>query len=160
MAIQLFTPEEIKELEQHPAVQKVNGHFLHLTPEFKEWFYREFQAGESARIILLEAGFNTDIIKIRVRSIRAHSLKWKSEQPKAQPKFSSEPLRASVYELAAAHKKIDKLERELKRSKQELEFVKKIINAGKEEEMECSSQLRQMRILPLYKIHCLPMTTS
>ena len=35
MAIQLFTPEEIKELEQHPAVQKVNGHFLHLTPEFK-----------------------------------------------------------------------------------------------------------------------------
>lgn len=133
MAIQLFTPEEIKELEQHPAVQKVNGHFLHLTPEFKEWFYREFQAGKSARIILLEAGFNTDIIKTRVRSIRAHILKWKSEQPKAQPKFSSEPLRASVYELAAAHKKIDKLERELKRSKQELEFVKKIINAGKEE---------------------------
>lgn len=114
-------------------MQKVNGHFLHLTPEFKEWFYREFQAGKSARIILLEAGFNTDIIKTRVRSIRAHILKWKSEQPKAQPKFSSEPLRASVYELAAAHKKIDKLERELKRSKQELEFVKKIINAGKEE---------------------------
>ena len=126
MAIQLFTPEEIKELEQHPAVQKVNEHFLHLTPEFKEWFYREFQAGKSARIILLEAGFNMDIIKTRVRSIRAHILKWKSEQPKTQSKFS-------VYELAAAHEKIDKLERELKRSKQELEFVKKIINAGREE---------------------------
>ncbi len=82
---------------------------------------------------MLEAGFNTDIIKTRVRSIRAHILKWKSEQPKAQSKFSSEPLRASVYELAATHEKIDKLERELKRSKQELEFVKKIINAGKEE---------------------------
>ena len=133
MAIQLFTPEEIKELEQHPAVQKVNEYFLHLTPEFKEWFCREFQAGKSAKIILLEAGFNTDIIKTRVRSIRAHILKWKSEQPKAQPSFSSEPLRASVYELAAAHKKIDKLERELKRSKQELDFVKKIIDAGKEE---------------------------
>lgn len=99
MAIQLFTPEEIKELEQHPAVQKVNEHFLHLTPEFKEWFYREFQAGKSARIILLEAGFNMDIIKTRVRSIRAHILKWKSEQPKTQSKFSSEPLRASVSEL-------------------------------------------------------------
>ena len=79
MAIQLFTPEEIKELEQHPVVQKVNKHFLHLTPEFKEWFYREFRAGKSARSILLEAGFNTDIIKTRVRSIRAHILKWKSE---------------------------------------------------------------------------------
>ena len=135
MAIQLFTPEEIKELEQHPAVQKVNEHFLHLTPEFKEWFYREFQAGKSAKIILLEAGFNTDIIKTRVRSIRAHILKWKSEQSKTktQSKYSSEPLRASVYELAAANAKIDKLERELKHSKQELEFVKKIINAGKEE---------------------------
>ena len=39
MAIQLFTPEEIQELKGHPAVQKVNEYFLHLTPEFKEWFY-------------------------------------------------------------------------------------------------------------------------
>ena len=81
----------------------------------------------------LSSSGNMDIIKTRVRSIRAHILKWKSEQPKTQSKFSSEPLRASVYELAAAHEKIDKLERELKRSKQELEFVKKIINAGREE---------------------------
>lgn len=133
MAIQLFTQEEIIELEQHPAVLKVNEHFLHLTPEFKEWFCREFQRGKSAKVILLEAGFNMDILKSRVRSIRAHILKWKSEQPETFSRFSSEPVPASVYELAAAREKIDKLERELKRSRQELEFVKKIINAGAEE---------------------------
>ncbi len=133
MAIQLFTQEEIKELEQHPAVQKVNEYFLHLTLEFKEWFYQEFQRGKNAKTILLEAGFNTDIIATRIRSIRSHILKWKSEQPKTSPKFSSEPKQASVYELAATHVRIVKLERELKRSRQELEFVKKIINAGKEE---------------------------
>lgn len=133
MAIQLFTQEEISELEQHPAVLKVNEHFLHLTPEFKKWFCREYQRGKSAKVILLEAGFNMDILKNRVRSIRSHILKWESEQPATFPKFNSEPIPASVYELAAAHEKIDKLERELKRSRQELEFVKKIINAGTEE---------------------------
>lgn len=133
MAIQPFTPEEILELERHPAVQKVNEYFLHLTPEFKEWFYQEFQRGKKAKAILQEAGFNTDIIATRIRSIRAHILQWKAGQPKTSSKFSSAPAQANVYELAAAHVKIGKLERELKRARQELEFVKKIINTGGEE---------------------------
>ena len=132
MAIQPFTQEEIKELEQNPAVLKVNKYFLTLTPEFKEWFYRELQRGKPARLILQEAGFNLNAITSRIRSIRAHILAWKSEQAKTVHKFSSEPLPPSMYELAAAHEKIDRLERKLKRSQQELEFVKKIINAGKE----------------------------
>ena len=36
--MKLLSPEEIDELKQHPAVLKVNEYFLHLTPEFKEWF--------------------------------------------------------------------------------------------------------------------------
>lgn len=114
-------------------MQKVNEYFLHLTPEFKEWFYQEFQRGKKAKAILLEAGFNTDIIATRIRSIRAHILQWKSEQPKTSSKFSPAPAQANVYELAAAHVKIEKPERELKRARQELEFVKKIINTGGEE---------------------------
>lgn len=133
MAIQPFTQEEIQELEYHPAVQKVNEYFLHLTPEFKEWFYQEFQRGRKAKAILQEAGFNTDIIATRVRSIRSHILKWKAEQSKASCQFTSAPAQANVYELATAHVKIGKLEHELKRARQELEFVKKIINAGREE---------------------------
>ena len=125
MAIQPFTQEEILELEHHPAVQKVNEYFLHLTPEYKEWFYQEFQRGKSAKAILLEIGFNMDIIATRVRSIRSHILKWKAEQPKAPSRFTSAPVQANVYELAAAHVKIGKLKHELKRARQELEFVKK-----------------------------------
>ena len=133
MAVQPFTQEEIRELEHHPAVQKVNEYFLHLTPEFKEWFYQELQRGKKAKAILQEAGFNTDIIATRVRSIRSHILKWKAAQPKASRQFTSAPAQANVYELAAARVKIGKLEHELKRARQELEFVKKIINAGREE---------------------------
>ncbi len=133
MAIQPFTQEELQELENHPAVQKVNEYFLHLTPEFKEWFYQELQRGKRAKAILQEAGFNTDIIATRVRSIRSHILKWKAEQPQASRQFTSVPAQANVYELAVAYVKIGKLEHELKHARQELEFVKKIINAGKEE---------------------------
>ena len=78
MAIQPFTPEEIQELKGHPAVQKVNEYFLHLTPEFKEWFYQEIQRGRHTKAVLQEAGFNTDIIATRIRSIRSHILKWKA----------------------------------------------------------------------------------
>ena len=126
MAIRPFTPEGIQELEHHPAVQKVNAYFLHLTPEFKEWFYQEIQRGRHTKTILQEAGFNTDIIATRARSIRSHILKWKAEQPKAASQFTSAPAQANVYELAAAHVKIGKLQHELKRARQELEFVKKL----------------------------------
>lgn len=127
--MKLLSPEEIDELRQHPAVLKVNEYFLHLTPEFKEWFYEEFQKGKPAKTILMEAGFNIDIIKTRIRSIRAHVLKWKAEQLNIDPAKVTPP---SIYELTAARAKIGRLEQQLKRSQQELEFVKKIINAGKE----------------------------
>lgn len=127
--MKLLTAEEIDELRQHPAVLKVNEYFLHLTPEFKEWFYLEYRKGKPAKIILMEAGFNTDVIKTRIRSIRAHILKWKAEQLEKVP---AEVVPPSVYELTAARAKIGRLEQQLKHSQQELEFVKKIINAGKE----------------------------
>lgn len=91
--------------------------------------YEEFRKGKPAKIILMEAGFNTDIIKTRIRSIRAHVLKWKAEQLNIDPTKVTPP---SIYELTAARAKIGRLEQQLKRSEQELEFVKKIINAGKE----------------------------
>ena len=127
--MKLLTAEEIEELKQHPAVLKVNEYFLHLTPEFKEWFYQEYRRGKPAKIILMDAGFDTDIIKTRIRSIRAHILKWKAEQQEKDPAVAVPP---SVYELTAARAKIGRLEQQLKHSQQELEFVKKIINAGKE----------------------------
>ena len=92
----------------------------------KEWFYQEIQRGRHTKAVLQEAGFNTDIIATRIRSIRSHILKWKAEQPKMSSRFTSSPAQANVYELAAAHVKIGKLEHELKRARQELEFVKKL----------------------------------
>ena len=130
MSIRKFTPEEVSELSKNPAVLRVNEHFLHLTPEFKEWFYREFKRGMHAPQILRDAGFNLDVLTpARVRSIRAHILQWKAEQPKPKETETELPC---LYELAAAKQKIDRLERQLKRTTQELEFVKKILAAGRE----------------------------
>lgn len=134
MEIRLFTQDEIDELNLNPAVLKVNEHFLHLTAEFKEWFYQEFQRGRMAKDILRAAGFDLGILTAnRVRSIRAHVLKWKSEQTQNLIKFRSDYTLPSVYELATAREQIARLEHDLKRTKQELDFVKKIIKAGREE---------------------------
>ena len=107
--------------------------FCTLPQNLKNGFTRKSSAVDTQKPFLQEAGFNTDIIATRIRSIRSHILKWKAEQPKMSSRFTSSPAQANVYELAAAHVKIGKLEHELKRARQELEFVKKIIDAGREE---------------------------
>lgn len=106
--------------------------FCTLPQNLKNGFTRKSSAVDT-KAILQESGFNTDIIATRIRSIRSHILKWKAEQSKMSSRFTSSPAQANVYELAAAHVKIGKLEHELKRARQELEFVKKIIDAGREE---------------------------
>lgn len=136
MPIKTFTPEQICKLKAHPAVLDVNNYFLHFTPEFKEWFYQELQNGKLTKRILQDAGFDENTIpQSRYRSIRDHILKWKEKQKKQLFKDINHSLHqnTSTYELAVAKAKINKLEQELKRTTQELDFVKKIIYAGRED---------------------------
>lgn len=133
MATTFYTPEQIKKLKEHPAVSIVNKHFMRFTPEFKEWFYQEAQSGKQTKRILQNAGFDEGVIpKCRYRSIRAHIMQWKAEQ-RAKKVDEALPTNAFTYELAVADAKILRLEQELKRTSQELEFVKKIIRSGKKE---------------------------
>lgn len=134
MGIKPFTQDEIDELMLNPAVLKVNEYFLYLTPEFKEWVYYELQLGRKIKEILQDAGFDIDILtSSRIRSIRNHVLKWKETHLSRASRFRPGYAPPSAYELASAREKIARLEHDLKRTKQELEFVKKIINAGREE---------------------------
>lgn len=137
MEIKPFTEEELEILRKNPAVESVTPYFLHLTSEFKSWFYIEYQSGKTAPQILRDAGFDLTILRqSRVRSIRYHILadRKKAEQGKGtiiRAKPTEIPER--VYQLAAAHEKIARLEKQLKHTTQELEFVKKIINSGFQE---------------------------
>jgi len=130
MSIKTFTSEQINKLQAHPAVANINEYFLSFTNEFKEWFYQETLAGKQTKWILHDAGFAENTIpKSRYRSIRAHILQWKEKQPKQQFNGNDRSFSrsASAYELAAAKAKIIKLGQELKRTTQELEFIKKYI---------------------------------
>lgn len=126
-----FTEEEMEILRQHPAVRSVNSYILQFTPEFKMWFYREHQSGKTTPRILTDAGFDLSMLgKRRVQSIRTHIVQWFESECAPCPGKDNRSISASAYELAAANEKIDRLERQLKHTTQELEFVKKIINAG------------------------------
>lgn len=128
MEIKPFTEEELEILRKNPAVESVTPYFLHLTSEFKSWFYIEYQSGKMAPQILRDAGFDVNILgKSRVRSIRYHIVKdYKdAEQGKRTVKVRPTEIPERVYQLAAAHEKIARLEKQLKHTTQELEFVKK-----------------------------------
>lgn len=121
-----FTEEEMEVLRQHPAVRSVNTYTLQFTPEFKMWFYREHQSGKSTPRILTDAGFDLSMLgKRRVQSIRVHIVRWFESDHAACLEKDSRSISVSTYELAAANEKIDRLERQLKHTTQELEFVKK-----------------------------------
>lgn len=125
-----FTEEEMEILRQHPAVRSVNNHVLQFTPEFKLWFYREHQSGKRPPRILTDAGFDLAMLGTRrIQSIRTHIVEWFEKNDTPRPEKDNCPIPTSVYELAAANEKIKRLERQLQHTKQELEFVKKIINA-------------------------------
>lgn len=93
MEIKPFTEEELEILRKNPAVECVTPYFLHLTSEFKSWFYIEYQSGKMAPQILRDAGFDVNILgKSRVRSIRYHIVKdYKdAEQGKQCAKYPTE----------------------------------------------------------------------
>lgn len=126
-----FTEEEIAILKQHPGVKSVNCYRLQLTPEFKTWFYMEYRSGKSTPRILKDAGFDLAMLgKRRIQSIRSHTAEWFENNGAPHTNKKDQSVPTDVYELAAANEKINRLERQLKHTKQELEFIKKIINAG------------------------------
>ena len=127
-----FTEDEIRKLEENPYVLIVNDRFIFFTAEFKRLFYNQYLETKKPKRILTAMVIDAELLGYaRIHSITMHI----SNEFKARGFFSDESIRRSgeICPETACAFKIQYLEKELARTKQENEFLKKISSTSKKE---------------------------
>ena len=133
MSVKLFTEGEILELKSNPYVVDATQRFVYFSADFKQRFYEEYQSGKKLKQIMRDMRIDPEVLGMtRIYGLRKHIL----EEVKRGHGFSD--LRNSPYKGkmtdASPEEKIKRLEHELAYTRQELDFVKKIIAANREGE--------------------------
>ena len=133
MKIKEFTKEEMAQLRESEYILDVTPKFVYYSAEFKERFYREYQEGKKPRKIIEGMGIDTNILgQTRVNGIKRRVLR-DVQIGKGFTEITGESYTKHVGRALTPEAKIRRLEHELAYTRQELEFVKKIIAAGREE---------------------------
>ena len=131
MSVKLFTTGEISELKMNPYVVEVTERFIYFSEKFKQRFYDEKKSGKKIRAILTDMQINPDILGMkRVYGIRRHIFE-EAERGLGFSDLSNSQYRDKPVNIPP-EEKIERLEHELAYTKQELDFVKKIIAANRE----------------------------
>lgn len=131
--IREFTEDEQAALLANEYVVEVTAKFVYFSAAFKEKFYKEYQAGKKPKKIVKELGIDPDLIgQSRINGLKRHIMEDLREG-KGFTEMGSEAAAAQSGKPLSPEAKIRRLEHELAYTKQELEFVKKIIAAGREE---------------------------
>jgi len=127
-----FTEEEIRMLEDNQYTISVSATTVRYTLAFKQFFWEKIQSGMTTREIFIEAGFDPDMLgKQRLESFRnrvkeeansSEGLRERHVAHKANPK-------AKDYESMAPKVAMKHMQAELIYLRQEMEFVKKIMQA-------------------------------
>lgn len=132
MKIKEFTEEEQLILRGSEYVVDVTSRFVYFSAAFKEQFYKEYQAGKKPRQIVREFGIDPDLIgQSRINGLKQHIIK-DLRKGKGFTEMTSEAASAQSGRALTPEARIRRLEHELAYTRQELEFVKKIIAAGRE----------------------------
>ena len=133
MKIKEFTEEEMAQLRESEYILDVTPKFVYYSAEFKERFYREYQEGKKPRKIIEGMGIDTNILgQTRVNGIKRRVFR-DVQIGKGFTEITGESYTKHVGRALTPEAKIRRLEHELAYTRQELEFVKKIIAAGREE---------------------------
>lgn len=133
MKIKEFTEEEISQLRQSEYILDVTPQFVYYSAEFKERFYREYQEGKKPRKIIEGMGIDTSILgQTRINGIKRRVIR-DVQIGRGFTEITGEAYTKRVGRPLTPEIKIRRLEHELAYTRQELEFVKKIIAAGREE---------------------------
>lgn len=133
MKIREFTEEEMAALQSSVYVVQVTPCFVYFSSGFKERFYNEYQSGKKPKKIIEGMGIDPNILGAsRINGIKGYILRA-VRAGKGFTEITSEEVAAQTGRPITPETKIRRLEHELAYTKQELEFVKKIIAAGREE---------------------------
>jgi len=126
-----FTNEQMQLLRQNPYTHSVTRSRLSFTKKFKEIFHTEYQAGEFPRQILIDHGYDPEILgDHRIYSIASRI----QEQYKKHGEFHEghgshrlvKSYTSSSDKLTSEKDELKQLRHEVDYLKQEVEFLKKI----------------------------------
>lgn len=125
MSTRLFTPAEIEELRENAYVKKVTDRSVFFTDRFKEEFRQEYETGSMPTEILRGMGIDPKVLG----ASRVSGITQKLSTPKAKEQEKPESGKAA--------EKIEKnrtlyLEHEVELLRQEVLFLKKIMEADRE----------------------------
>lgn len=131
MSRKLFTEDQQQLLRNNPYVYSVTAARLQLSKEFKEIFMTAYNSGESPRAILVNYGFDIDVIGERrigsiAQHIRSEYQKYGEFHEGYCPRSTSRTVESSSNQPLTEKEAIQHLQHEIDYLKQEMEFLKKI----------------------------------
>lgn len=126
MPIKRINEEEQAKLSKNPWIKKVSEKSIQYSDEFREHFINEYNLGKGPTQIFIESGFDPLILgykRIKQSSERFRKMDKRIDGLKDMRSENSGKVREK--ELSE-EEKIEKLQEENKRLKQQLEFLKKM----------------------------------
>jgi len=141
MGIRQISQEEVAALRNNPYIVYATANKVSFTITFKEEFWERHKNGESVNDIFRSLGIDPNVLgRDRIKGI-SRRIKQQGQRgipfseghnhvDKNSPADKSHPV----------SQRLSRLEHELAYAKQELEFIKKIILAGREAKRRCSSK--------------------
>lgn len=138
MAKYKFTEEQMERLRLNPYTYSVTPDQIRFTKEFKEEFFRRMQDGALTRKILKDLGYDEDLFtKSRMISIY-QSVKTEAASPRGfhdpEQKLSAFNPNQGKYEGVSANLAMQRMQKDMIHMRQELDFLKKMLNPSKQEE--------------------------
>lgn len=125
-----FTRQQVDAFQANPCTYRISESTIRFTQEFKEEFWKWYQAGQSPSRILTNLGYDVDALgKRRVQAIRNHILK-ETESSKGlhegnAPSRKRKP-HSTDYSSLPKDQAVELMQHELLYLRQEMEFVKKL----------------------------------
>ena len=126
MGKNIFSEEEIRELQKNLYVEKVSEKSITYTQEFRELFVIQYQNGKLPSQILRDAGFEVNVLgRERIRNIRRRFQDMQL-RPEGFADTRKNNSGRSVTKDLTPEEEIKRLKNKIKYLEQENEFLKKI----------------------------------
>ena len=130
MSKKTFTPEQKRELLANQYTKLVGSHYIRFTDAFWQEFGRRILAGEDRYAICRSMGYDPDIIGTKRLEYICRTIRNEQDLPASKRR---RPPADTKYSEMSQDEAIRAMETELTYLRQEVEFLKKISQLGKED---------------------------
>lgn len=130
MSKETFTPEQKRELLANQYTKLVGSHYIRFTDAFWQEFERRILAGEDRYAICRSMGYDPDIIGTKRLEYICRTIRNAQDLPAGKRR---RPPADTKYSEMSQDEAIRAMETELTYLRQEVEFLTKITQLGKED---------------------------